>query len=113
MQDDFRSQFVLGWDCVILAAPGEVGVTCSRNRNVTMATLFLCFVLRLGDKQQMSRSLLNYEPWSYRCARFVCAQRNSSIFVYRLPGHTQPPNFSFTRVKFDFSMCMASFCCEL
>lgn len=88
---------------MILVAPDQVGVTCSRNRDVTIATLFLCSVLLLGDKQQMSRSLLNYEPWSYCCARVVCAQRDASIFVYRLPGHTQPLYFGFTEVKFDLA----------
>lgn len=95
-----------------MVAPEEVGVTCSRDRDVTMATLFLCSVLLLGDKQQMSRSLLNYEPWSYRCTRVVCAQRDLSIFLYSLPGHTQPLNLGFTRVKFDLA-CACFFCYEL
>lgn len=54
-----------------MVAPDEMGMTCSRDRDVTMATLFLCSVLLLGDKQQMSKSLLNYEPWSYRCTRVL------------------------------------------
>lgn len=78
-----------------MVALSEVGVTCGRDRNVTMATLFLCFVLLFGDKHRMSRFLLNYKLWSYRCARVVCAQRFSC--------HTQPLNLGFTRVKFDLT----------
>lgn len=88
---------------MILVAPDKVGVTCSRDKDVTTAALFLCSVLLLGDKQQMSRSLLNYQPWSYHCARDVCAQRHLSIFLYSLPGHAQPLNLGFTRVKFDLA----------
>lgn len=95
-----------------MVAPDEVGVTCSRDRAVTMATLLLCSVLLLGDKQQMSRSLLNYDPWSYRCARVVCAQRDLSIFSLQPPRACPTSQLGVYEGEFDLA-CTCFFCYEL